>query len=153
MSLFLCFSSQFFPLYMYIYFFLKKNSSLIWKKYLEGFSAYIWRLGRGLILGFAEILWVQSRRTQWETRRNIPPREERAAGLAPVPLALSRAGRKKGRLPVAPSLTQQRAKGRWERIVCDSGRWNCTRLYQEQRKSFTLSREEMDLRQLEFFHH
>ena len=53
---------------------------------------------------------------------------------------------------MVPSLMQLQAKARWEWIVRDGGRWNCTGLCQEQRKLFTFSREEMGLRKLEFFH-
>ena len=73
-------------------------------------------------------------------------------GCGPLPCSPESQQREEGRPLMALTLMQPQAKGRWEWVVFDSGRWNCTRLCQEQRKSFTLSREERDLRQLEFFH-
>lgn len=103
-------------------------------------------------MGLAKVLRALNQENEWEMRRNHSPGEQKVWALSPIPLPLSEAGRKKGRLLVALNLMQGQAKRRWEWTVCDSGRWNCTGLYQEQRKSFTLPREETGPEATRIFH-
>lgn len=74
-------------------------------------------------------------------------RKKRGLGLLCPPAG---SGEGEGRQLRALSLVQPRVRGGRADRGCDGGRWNCTGLCQELRKSFALPREELDLRQLEF---
>lgn len=93
--------------------------------------------------------WRGVTKNQWEMRRNNAPGEKRAVGLLPcssTPLWNRVEGGEAAHGLESNATAGQKEVG----VDCVTRRWNCTRLYQELRKSFALPGEEMDLRQLEF---